>query len=276
VLDAGPLGRQGPVIGAPAPVHPELTVPILTYHHVMPELPDDGNTGETVTSDALAGQLEWLADKGHNTIAVAELFNAFYYDLPLPPRPIILVFDDGYSDFYHNAYPVLRERGYRASVAAISDFMGEDGYLTWDQARELAQNGTEFVSHAASHANLAILSADDARREISESRRVLEEELGRPVQYFVYPYGEPFVQGDDAHRSTVVTLLQEAGYRGALTTSSGPPYIGIQRADAPFLLRRIPVSGGELLERFAISIEPTPTPEPAPTPSPEPTPTPNP
>lgn len=264
VYDAGPLGREGPIFGTPAPVRPEIAVPIVTYHHVAPELPGGDNNDDTVTTAAFSEQLKWLADSAHVPISVAELFNAFYYDLPLPPKPVILVFDDGYADFYENAFPLLRERGFRASVAAITGSMGGSGYLTWDQAREMSRSGIEFLSHTVNHVNLANLTADETRVEITESRRALEENLARPAQFFVYPYGEPFIEGADDKRTTAVALLQEAGYRGALTTSSGPPYVSLQPAGAPYLLRRIPVSGGERLDRFVASVEPSPTPTPSP------------
>jgi peptidoglycan/xylan/chitin deacetylase (PgdA/CDA1 family) len=270
VYDAGPLGRSGPILGAPAPVRAELSVPILTYHHISPQFPDDGKYGETVTVDAFAQQVRWLAESGHTTISVAELFNAIYFDVPLPPKPVILVFDDSYADFYHHAFPLLRELGFRASVSAITGSMDKEGYLTWEQARELSRGGIEFLSHTVSHANLALIGPDETRAEITQSRRALEDNLGRPAQYFVYPYGEPFVEGTDDKRAAAIALLQEAGYRGALTTSSGAPYVALQRTDAPFLLRRIPVSGGERLERFVSTIEPTPSPSPAPSPTPTP------
>jgi peptidoglycan/xylan/chitin deacetylase (PgdA/CDA1 family) len=266
VSDPGPLGPRGPIIGAPQPVRPELQVPILIYHHVAPDLPREGNAHDTVTTEAFAAQLRWLADNGHATITVAELYNAFYYDVPLPPKPVILVFDDSYADVYNQAFPLLRDRGFGATVAAITGALDHPGYLTWDQAREMAAAGVEFVSHTVTHADLAVVNQDDARRELADSRRSLEENLGWPVQFFVYPFGQPFTSGSEEARQTVLALLREAGYAGALTTSSGPPYIALQRADQPYLLHRIPVSGGESVERFAASIQPTPSPDPGLTP----------
>jgi peptidoglycan/xylan/chitin deacetylase (PgdA/CDA1 family) len=270
VSDPGPFGRYGPVVGSPAPIRPEINVPILIYHHVAPDLPAEGEDFNTVTTEAFARQLQWLADTGHVSISVAELFNAFHYDLPLPSKPVILVFDDGYADIYELAFPLLRDRGFGATVAAITGAMDHSGYLTWDQAREMSAAGIEFVSHTVSHGNLATASRDEARSELADSRRSLEENLGRPIQFFVYPYGEPFTSGSPEAREMVLALLRESGYAGALTTSSGPPYISLQRADAPYLLHRIPVSGGESIERFAASVEPAPTPTPSSSPTPDP------
>jgi peptidoglycan/xylan/chitin deacetylase (PgdA/CDA1 family) len=263
VADAGPLGARGPLIGSPQPLRPELDVPILIYHRLAPEFPGDpGKASETVTTAAFAEQLAWLAGNGYTTITVAELFNAFYHDLLLPPKPVILMFDDGYVDVYEHAFSVLKERGFDATIAAISGFVGQPEYLNWDQVEEMSAAGFEVVSHTATHANLAAMSPEEARGELADSRGLLEENLQRPAQFFVYPYGEPFVKGSEEARQMVLALLPETGYAGALTTSSGPPYVSVQRAAAPYQLNRIPVSGGETVERFGANINANPSPAP--------------
>lgn len=255
VAEAGPLGPLGPIIGTPSPARSEIDAPVLIYHHFAPQLPADRRQAfDFVTTAAFADQLSWLADNGYTRIAVAELFNAFHYDLPLPSRPVVLVFDDGYEDVYQHAFPLLKERGFGATVAAITGAMGQPGYLTWEQAEEMSASGVEFVSHTVSHGNLAAMTGDQMRTELAESRLALEERLRRPAQFFVYPYGEPFTSGSAEAQQMVLASLRETGYAGALLTSSGPPYISVQRADAPYQLHRIPVSGGETLERFAASI----------------------
>ena len=260
VADAGPLGSRGPIIGSPAPLRPELDVPVLIYHRLTPEFPADPNKAkDTVTTGEFGEQLAWLAGNGYTTITVAELFNAFYYDLLLPPRPVILIFDDGFVDVYEHAFPVLKERGFSATIAAITEFVGQPEYLNWEQMKEMSSAGFEVVSHTATHANLAALSREDARRELADSRGLLEKNLQRPTQFFVYPYGEPFVNGSEEARQTILGLLRETGYVGALTTSSGPPYVSVQRAAAPYQLNRIPVSGGETVERFAATIDANPS-----------------
>lgn len=255
VADAGPLGTQGPVIGSSAPMRHEVDVPILIYHHVAPALPADPKKAtDTVTTVAFGAQLSWLAGNGYATITIAEFFNAFYYELPLPSKPIVLVFDDGYADVYQHAFSLLKERGFGATVAAITGAVGQPAYLTWGQVEEMSATGVEFASHSVSHGNLAAMTPDQARTELADSRRTLEQKLGRPVQFFVYPYGEPFVDGSADAQQMVLGLLSETGYAGALTTSSGPPYVSSQRSDSPYELRRIPVSGDETLERFVASL----------------------
>ena len=259
VADVGPLGANGPVIGSPQPLRPELDVPILIYHRMAPEFPaDPGKASETVTTGAFEEQLAWLASNGYEGITLAELFNAFYHDLLLPPKPVILVFDDGYADVYEHAFPVLRERGFGVTIAAITEFLGQPEYLTWEQLEEMSAAGFEVISHTVTHANLAAISPEEVRKELADSRGLLEKNLQKPAHFFVYPYGEPFVKGSEEGRQMILGLLRETGYVGALTTSSGPPYVSVQRAAAPYHLNRIPVSGGETVERFAESINANP------------------
>ncbi len=259
IADEAPAGPQGPIIGRPAPQQRELTVPIMIYHRFAVALPADFEQRTlTVTTDAFREQLAWLSENGYQPITVAELFNAFYYGLPLPPKPIILVFDDGFEDDYLQALPLLREYGFGATVAMISGAIGQPEYLTWDQIKEMAGSGLEFVSHTVNHVDLSALSPEAARNELQQSKQTLEVGLNRPVQFFVYPYGQPFAGGSEAAQEMILKLLPEAGYAGALTTSSGPPYISDQDANLPYQLHRIPVSGGEILARFVASIGATP------------------
>src|SRR3989442_9747127 len=148
VSDPGPLGPDGPIIRADVPSRPELIVPIMIYHHFAPQLPEEFEQKTlTVTTDSFRDQLGWLSENAYRSISVAELFNAFYYDLPLPPKPIILVFDDGYDDAYIQAFPLLREFRFGATVAAITGAIGQAAYLNWDQIKEMLRGGVEFVSH---------------------------------------------------------------------------------------------------------------------------------
>jgi len=255
VSDAGPLGPRGPLLGSPTAVRPELDVPILIYHHFAPDLPTDPQQASiSVTTSAFSDQLGWLAENGYTSITVAELYNAFYYDLPLPAKPVILVVDDGYAEVYQLAFPLLKQLGFGATIATITGAVDHPTYLTWEQIEEMSDSGVEFVSHSVTHGNLAAMTRDDLQKELGDSRRTLEEKLGRPVQFFVYPYGEPFINGSDAARQLVLDVLRDTGYLGALTTSSGPPYVSVQRADAPYQLHRIPVSGGEALPRFVAAL----------------------
>ena len=256
VSDPGPFGRKGPIVGSPAPIRPEIDVPILIYHHVAPQLPGGGEDFNTVTTEAFARQLQWLADTGHVSISVAELFNAFYYDLPLPSKPVILVFDDGYADIYEHRVPafarsrVPRDRGgdYRRDGPPRLPNLGPGaGDVRGRHRVRLAHREATGTSrrHRAKRLsrNSRIRGASSRRNSVCPCSSSYIRTASRSPQ---------------AHRRHARWCWRSFGNLATRALSPpprDPPYISLQRADAPYLLHRIPVSGGESVERFAASIE---------------------
>src|SRR5206468_11982347 len=112
-------------------VRPEPGVPILLYNRFAPDLPAGPRQASiSVTTSALGDHLGWLADNGYTSITVAELYNVFYYDLPPPAKPVILVVDDGYAEVYQLAFPLLKEHGFGATIATITGAVDHPVYLT--------------------------------------------------------------------------------------------------------------------------------------------------
>ncbi|GBD14875.1 Poly-beta-1,6-N-acetyl-D-glucosamine N-deacetylase [bacterium HR25] len=255
VLWPGPAARRGPILPPRQPPQRSLRVPIFIYHHVLPSLPAEGlRRSLSVSIPQLEEQLAYLQARGYQTVSLVDLFNALYYGLPLPPRPVILTFDDGYDDAYAHAFPLLKRYGFTATFAVVTGFLGQPGYLTWEQVREMAEAGMEIVSHTAHHVDLAAAPPEQARQELRESRAALEEALGRPVQLLVYPYGEPFTRAGSEARERVVRLVREEGYVGALAALGGLWPLE-QRPDNVYRLYRLGVSPGMPLSRFAALLE---------------------
>lgn len=119
----------------------------------------------------------------------------------LPPRAVVLTFDDGYRSVYADAFPVLQEYGMTATVfLAVGDpdvtapsdrlpsLTGRE-MLAWGEVREMARAGIAFGGHTLTHADLTRLPADRLETEVRRSRAVIEEQLGAPVPGFAYPFG---------------------------------------------------------------------------------------
>ncbi len=252
---ASAVATKAPPTATPAgtPITAPFDLPILMYHHVSAAPPSDQlGFNLTVTTADFGRQLDYLKCAGYSTISLAGLFDHIDGGAPLPPKPIILTFDDGYGDAYSDAFPALRDHGFVGSFAIVTGFLGTgDLYMTWNQVEVLAKAGMEIVSHTISHIDLN--TSDDAtdRQQITDSKRALEEHLGSAVEFFVYPSGEPFRSGTAERQQAVVAMLREAGYRGALL--AGPSSIS-QDPQRPFELNRVRVSGGEDLYTFAATI----------------------
>lgn len=248
VLEAGPLDREAPlVVPTKAPALKAL-VPILMYHHVSP-LPTKNRLefGLTVTEADFQQQMDYLAHTGYHPVTLTDVFDFFYYQVPLPAHPIVITFDDGYEDNYLYAFPILKAHHFVAEINIITGMIG-GWYLTWDQIREMAAWGIAFGSHTIHHVSLAAVSPATAAQELRDSRQTLESQLGQPIQFFCYPSGEPFHHGTPERQQLITNLLYQDGYVGALLDP--PPSSALQDPAHPYELNRIRVSGGEGLTEF--------------------------
>lgn len=214
---------------------------VLMYHKVNDR---PGNT-VAVPTRAFAEQMAQLRELRYEVVALDAVLEHYLDARPLPPRSVLLTFDDGYRDNLENALPVLQGHGYPAVLFAPVGFVGArvplphdeaaarsgllDPILDWGELRELDAAGVRVESHGISHVPLARLSHAEARRELSVSKHRLEEGLGRPVRAFA------FAKGSLADfRPVHVGLVRAAGYDLAFTTVSGPNRSGADR----FRLRR--------------------------------------
>jgi peptidoglycan/xylan/chitin deacetylase (PgdA/CDA1 family) len=223
-------------------------LPVLTYHFVTNRpATDELDWNLTVTEADFVRQVSYLRCAGYYSITLNQLYDAMHAGSPLPEKPVILTFDDGYRDAYTNAFPLLRSAGLGGTFGIVTDWVGQPDYANWDQLREMAAAGMEIVSHSASHPDLGLQPDDVVHDQLGRSKLVLEEQLGLPVPFFVYPAGEPFRFGTPERQAQVATMVQEAGYRGAVTTR---PNIWLDPS-RPFALNRVRVSGGTDIYKFA-------------------------
>ena len=213
--------------------HRTVDVPILMYHRIDTLTPSLPAITRSLTVDPrdFAAQMRWLKAHGFHTITQRQLFMALEHGRPLPAKPVLITFDDGYRDVFSKASPVLRKLGMTATAYVITErISGDDiSFLTWGMLQALERRGIEIGSHTVTHAELPSLPDPVALRELIRSRRVLEEHLGHPVQWFAYPAGK-FNPHD-------VQLVRQAGYVLAVTTQTGPD----QHARQPFELHRYEV-----------------------------------
>ncbi len=197
--------------GIPAGWRPvsAYSVPILMYHHIRVLPPRDQMARAlSVNPDIFAKQLDYLKNHGYTTITFAQLQQGI-----LPPKPIILTFDDGSADAYTAAWPALRERGMAGVFYVVSGFVGDANSITWDQLREMHSAGMEIGAHTVTHPDLAISSVAEQRHQVNDSVRTIDEHLGSPIVTFAYPSGK--------HNPDTVKLVEAAGISYAVTTDPG-------------------------------------------------------
>ena len=158
---------------------------VLMYHCIseVPQIVYDvgGNVDLYVTPKEFEDQLRWLKFRGVHTGFVCDYGE---------PNTALLTFDDGYSDFYYNAYPLLKKYNMKATVFVIVSMVGMDGYLTEDMMREMTDSGlVELQSHTMLHTKLDTITGELLRYELAESKSRIESVTGREVYAVCYPNG---------------------------------------------------------------------------------------
>ena len=227
-------GAGGGALRLPSPLPSRtLALPVLMYHRIGPITPALPAITQrlSVSPQDFAAEMEWLHAHGFHAVSALQAFEALEYGRPLPSKPVLITFDDGYRDVLWHAAPVLHRLHMPAIEFVITDrISGPDpSFLTWPQLTRLEGFGVAIGSHTVHHLDLTTLSSSDAWAELSESRKTLEQHLGHPVQFFAYPAGR-----EDA---AVVGLALKAGYVLAVTTDPG----STQSASEPLLLHRYEV-----------------------------------
>jgi peptidoglycan/xylan/chitin deacetylase (PgdA/CDA1 family) len=219
---------------------------ILYYHSIS-----DAPMRSSVSPEAFAAQLEFLGRRGYSFLSMSAAVDALASPAALPERAIVVTLDDGFRDNYDEALPTLVRLGVPATVFLTAGYIGGDHLptltrtafvprpLSWEQVGEMQAAGIEFGSHTVTHPMLTQVPADQARRELSDSKRMIEDRLGTAVRLFCYPRGD-FDEG-------VKRLVREAGYGAACTTLPG---VNDRRTDR-FALRRTYVSRRDTPAEFA-------------------------
>ena len=202
-------------------------IPVIMYHRVVNDATEAGIHGTYVTKDIFEKQMEYLKSQGYETVTFKDLVNNGYKKrFDRDKKWIMLTFDDGYTDNYDIAYPILKKYGYRGIIYLVSDldFNRWDveeksnperkfSLMSIDQLKELKEYGIEFGGHTKTHPRLGKISLDDAKKEIEESKAVLEERLDEKLISFAFPYGDL--------NEDVKAIAKNVGYEFAVATDSG-------------------------------------------------------
>lgn len=250
-----------------------VLVPILMYHHITAVPIGKGCVLNPdplcVPPDKFDAELKLLHDWGYTTITTSLLVDAITKGASLPPRPVIITFDDGNLDNYTNAFPIMKKYGFTGVLYIVVNYIGQPNYMNVNQIKEMAAAGWEVGSHSETH-NSLIANPDNMRTEIVQSRKDLEDRLGVPILTFAYPFGD--VNG------AAVDYVHFAGYIAAMGASG---FTADQWKSNLFVLQRCQIKGSEDAKSFTRflpwlgdpSFLPTDTPTPTATPTWTPKPT---
>ena len=215
-----PMAAFSPTVYAPlSGLAQNARVLVLMYHDFIVERGKDSVWFDT-TRDEFKENLDWLQAQGANFISLEQLHRHLTRGEAVPPGSVVITSDDNYQGFYDNAYPMLKERKIPVAVFVHTNFVGDKKgthpKMDWDTLRLLDKEGLVTVaSHTLSHpTDMAKQPLEEQERELTESKAILERELGHPIPYFAYPNGT----GD----KFTFDAAQRAGYTMAFTINNGP------------------------------------------------------
>lgn len=224
-----------------------VRVPILMYHYISdpPADADAYRLDLSVRPRDLEAQLAYLQAAGYTGIGLGDLVRYLAVGDPLPAKPIIITFDDGYVDNFVYAFPLLCRYNFRGTFFLVTDFLdqGMSGYITWEQVQLMADKGMDIESHGLDHSDLQGRTAADQLQQVKRSREVIEAHVHQPVHFFAYPFGR--------YDERTIAALREAGYSAAVNTLAGVTHT----SGGLFDLRRIRIHGGDGLDKFTAVLD---------------------
>jgi len=213
-------------------------IPVLMYHEVTGASERNKAVRKTnpaycVNEELFRQQMEQIVAGGFRTLSLDDLLAG-----DTGGKRVVVTFDDGWDNNYDAAWPVLYGLGLTATIFVVSGFLGQPGYLTWEQARELADAGISIQSHTVSHRPLGLLDEREIRSELEGSKKSIEDRIGRAVDHVSMPQG--------VYDNRVIELVRQAGYRSVCTSEPGVRHT----AGNPAVIGRINIAGHYDQARF--------------------------
>ncbi|MBF0478654.1 MAG: polysaccharide deacetylase family protein [Candidatus Omnitrophica bacterium] len=188
----------------------QYTVPVLMYHNVEVL---DHQAPNWVSPEEFDWQMSFLRKHHYNVITLTELVDRIKAGSKMPHNTVAITFDDGNYNNYQYAYPILKKYKIPATIFLIASAFENKSFLSESNIREMAKNGIAFGSHTVSHAYLLDFDIAGQRREIFESKKIIEERLGAPINFLAYPIG--------GFSDPIKRMTQEAGFKAAFATNRG-------------------------------------------------------
>ncbi len=231
----------------PVALPDQARVPILMYHYVskLPPNPDIYRRALTVLPENFEAQLQYLAEAGYHTITLTDLYLHLTQGYPLPEKPIVLTFDDGYRDAYEVVFPLLLDYGFTGTffVLATPAHFEWSEYITWAQMKEMSDAGMEIQSHGRDHVDLRNRSYDYLVYQTMGIQEAIQYHTGRLPRFFCYPSGR--------YDANLIAVLKSVGYWGAVTTEWGRTHT----PEGLFGMPRLRIRGSDTLGSFVGRLE---------------------
>ncbi|WIG46802.1 polysaccharide deacetylase family protein [Bacillus halotolerans] len=212
-------------------------LPILMYHSIS-----SGNSLR-VPKKEFEAHMKWLHDNGYQTLTPQEAYLMLTQDKKPSEKCVLITFDDGYTDNYKDAYPVLKKYGMKATIFMIGKSIGHKHHLTEDQMKEMSQQGISIESHTIDHLELNGLTPKQQHSEMADSKKLFDRMFDQQTAIISYPVGR--------YNEDTLKAAEKTGYQMGVTTEPG----AASRDQGMYALHRVRVSPGMSGASFGAYIE---------------------
>ncbi|MEO8414564.1 MAG: polysaccharide deacetylase family protein [Ginsengibacter sp.] len=207
-------------------------VPVLCYHHIREARPGQSETMKSysVSPGSFAQQMKALKDSGYQTILPNQLYDYLVYGAQLPPKPVMLSFDDTDEEQFTIGETEMKKYGFKGVYFIMTISINRPRYMTRDQLKQLADDGNAVEAHTWDHHMVTKYKGLDFDTQFVKPKKKVEDITGKPAEYFAYPFG--------IWNLAAVPELKKAGYKMAFILSSKR-----DSTEPLFTLRRMIVPG---------------------------------
>ena len=237
--EAGGTSPANPAPAYPAGWAPHPgPVPVLEYHAI--ETPPTGEAYPELFVEVqdFEAQMQWLDEQGYEAVTLDQVEDAWYKRGRLPPKPIVISFDEGYPSQYQSAFGVLEKRDW----PGVLNLLAQGSELPDADVQRMLDSGWELASKANTNVDLTTVDSTTLEREVAGSRQILRRRFGVRVDNFCYPLGH--------YDTTVISAVHRAGYVGAQTEIAG-----IADAAHPYIVDRIEILLSDGLRGFISKLQ---------------------
>jgi peptidoglycan/xylan/chitin deacetylase (PgdA/CDA1 family) len=192
-------------------------VPILLYH----DFSKTRTSKMKVLETSFEAQMKYLKENGYHVITLERFLDFMELKEQIPEKSVVITIDDGWKSLYTIAYPILKKYDFPATLFVYTDFIGGRKGLTWNQIKELSDNGFDVECHTKTHRYLTKIKDGETfaqffesiKNELMHPKKLLKQKLNRDCSCLAYPYGKT--------NSLVAAMAKKQGYRAAFTVTRG-------------------------------------------------------
>ena len=177
--------------GGAQPIPASKDIPILCYHQIRNYTANDGPEARayTVTPENFLAQMKILSDSGYHSILPDALYNWYTFGKALPPKSVMICFDDNTQSQFGYALPVLNKYGFKAVFFVMTVSLNKPNYLSVLQLKTLQQQGHVIAAHSWNHKNVRQYVDADWKIQLDDSFKTLQSITETAPKYFAYPFG---------------------------------------------------------------------------------------